>query len=144
MDFSLPKKDILRSRNDIQAILESRDIAFRHPLKAVFRTGTGCGSVRMMISVPKRHFKRAVKRNLLKRRVREAFRLNRHILGENAEADIFFVYLGKETMDYAAIESSVRFLLEELGKRLSGRPEEGGQLPADPAGEVLSDMHLTL
>lgn len=47
-------------------------------------------------------------------------------------------------MDYAAIESSVRFLLEELGKRLSGRPEEGGRLPADPAGEVLSDMHLTL
>lgn len=118
MDFTLPKKDIIRSRNDIQAILESRDIAFRHPLRASFRTETGSGSVRMMVAVPKRHFKRAVKRNLLKRRVREAFRLNRHILGEGAEADIFFVYLGKEIMDYAAIESSVKFILGELKDKL--------------------------
>lgn len=144
MDFSLPKKDILRSRNDIQAILESRDIAFRHPLKAVFRTGTGTGSVRMMVSVPKRHFKRAVKRNLLKRRVREAFRLNRHLLGENAEADIFFVYLGKEIMDYAAIESSVKSLLGELRDKLCSQSEEGGELSADPAGEVLSGLHITV
>lgn len=128
MDFTLPKKDIIRSRNDIQAILASRDIVFRHPLKASFRKETGSGSVRMMVSVPKRHFKRAVKRNLLKRRVREAFRLNRHILGEGAEADIFFVYLGKEIEDYATIETSVKYIL--------------GQLASDPSGAVLPDLHL--
>jgi len=128
MDFTLPKTDIIRSRNDIQAILASRDIVFRHPLKASFRKETGSGSVRMMVSVPKRHFKRAVKRNLLKRRVREAFRLNRHILGEGAEADIFFVYLGKEIEDYATIETSVKYIL--------------GQLASDPSGAVLPDLHL--
>lgn len=142
MDFSLPKTDILRSRNDIQAILESRDISFKHPLKACFRTNTGSGRVRMMVSVPKRHFKRAVKRNYLKRLVREAFRLNRHLLGEGAEADVFFVYLGKETMDYAAIESSVRSLLEELREKLCSQAEDTGKLSSDSAGEALSGLHL--
>lgn len=144
MDFSLPKKEILRSRNDIQAILASRDIVFRHPLKASFRKETGSGSVRMMISVPKRHFKRAVKRNLLKRRVREAFRLNRHLLGEGAEADVFFVYLGKEIEDYAAIESSVKSILEELKKRLYGKAQDNSGISTDPAGAVLPDLHLSV
>lgn len=137
MDFSLPKQDILRSKRDIDALFEEGKSFSRYPLKAWYRAGNGCGGSRMMVSVPKRCFKRAVKRNLLKRRVREAFRLNRHMLG-SAEYDIFFVYLSKEPADYATIESRVR----EIFQHILSKAEEGGEPAADRAGEVLPDMHL--
>ena len=42
----------------------------------------------MMVSVPKRFFKRAVKRNRIKRQVREAYRLNKHILTDSIDLTI--------------------------------------------------------
>ena len=139
MDFSLPKKDILRSKRDIDALFAADEHLSKFPLRVHYRTGTGTGVTRMMVSVPKRNFKRAVKRNLLKRRVREAFRLNRSMLG-GAGIDILFVYSGKEILDYAAIESAVRAIFQQLLRR----SEESGKLSADTAGEVLPDLHITV
>ena len=64
----------------ILALLKSGQVLFHYPLKVHFEAGAGDFGV----SVPKRLFKRAVKRNLLKRRVREAWRLNAARLGKNA------------------------------------------------------------
>ena len=64
----------------ILALLKTGQVAFRYPLKVHFAAVEGTGD--FGVSVPKRLFKRAVKRNLLKRRVREAFRLNAARLGE--------------------------------------------------------------
>ena len=119
MDFSLPRKDIIRSRNDIQALLDEGRSLFKYPVKVVYRAAEDLEGARMMVSVPKRNFKRAVKRNLLKRRIREAFRLNRSLLLENPRVDIMFVYSGKEILDYAAIESSIKILLARIGEQLS-------------------------
>ena len=66
--------------------------------------------------MPKRNFKRAVKRNLLKRRVREAYRLNRSRLGDKSY-DIFIYYIGKEEEDYGRIEKSLVALLDDLAAR---------------------------
>ena len=128
MDFSLPKKDIIRSKKDIEALLEKGETLFRYPLKAYFRSGNGASAPRMIVSVPKRHFKRAVKRNRLKRLVREAFRLNRNML-EGAEYDFLFVYLGKEMKDYGTVESSIR----EIFRQVRECPAQSSELPAGPA-----------
>ena len=66
-----------------------------------------------MVSVPKRSFKRAVKRNLLKRRIREAWRLNNNLLGER-RVDILFVYLGREIESYERIQTSLTSILRTL------------------------------
>ena len=66
-------------------------------------------SARIMISVPKRYFKRAVKRNLLKRRIREAYRV-RKIAG----ADILFQYNSPELADFATISSEVEAILSRI------------------------------
>lgn len=68
---------------------------------------------RIMVSVPKRGFKRAVKRNLLKRRIREAWRLNNSLLGER-RVDILFVYLGREIESYERIQASLTSILRTL------------------------------
>ena len=68
---------------------------------------------RIMVSVPKRGFKRAVKRNLLKRRIREAWRLNNSLLGER-RVDILFVDLGREIESYERIQASLTSILRTL------------------------------
>ena len=64
---------------------------------------------RILISVPKRYFKRAVKRNLLKRRIREAYRV-RKVYG----VDILFQYNSPELADFAAISADVAAILERI------------------------------
>ena len=72
------------NERQILSLLKTGQVLFRYPLKVHFQEGGGDFGV----SVPKRHFKRAVKRNLLKRRVREAYRLNAARLGGRSY-DIF-------------------------------------------------------
>lgn len=64
---------------------------------------------RIIIAVPKRFFKRAVKRNLLKRRIREAYRV-RKIAG----ADILFQYNSPELADFATISAEVEAILVRI------------------------------
>ena len=71
---------------------------------------------RIVVSVPKRNFKRAVKRNLLKRRIREAFRLNAGRLGGRSY-DIFIYYVGKQVEDYERIDKSLAQVLDDLAAR---------------------------
>jgi len=70
-------------------------------------------SSRIMISVSKRFFKRAVKRNLLKRRIREAFRTQKWIL-EGICVDILFVYKSNEVLSSEAVASCIREALEDI------------------------------
>lgn len=116
MDFSLPRSNILRSRKDIESLLTDGSTVLRHPVKARWKVNAAGQPSRMMVSVPKRHFKRAVKRNLLKRRIREAFRLNRALLGEKT-CDILFIYTGKEIEDYAAIEERIKAILAAIAAK---------------------------
>ena len=71
---------------------------------------------RLLISVPKRHFKRAVRRNLLKRRIREAYRRNK----PESSVDMMVIYLPAEILEYAQIEAAMRNVVardDELAKR---------------------------
>ena len=74
---------------------------------AATKTGENPAGCRFAVSVPKKSFKRAVKRNLLKRRTREAIRLNRQLLPEGFCADFLFFYRVGEVLDYAVIEKAV-------------------------------------
>ena len=76
--------------------------------------------VQMMVSVSKRHFKRAVKRNRVKRQVREAYRHHKQLLIEKIPEDkslaIAFIWLSDELCDSRQVEKSVRRLLEKVAE----------------------------
>lgn len=86
------------------------------------------GHPRIMVSVPKKMFKRAVKRNLLKRRLREAFRHQKGSL-EGAGVDILLIYSSKEIVPYDSICALVETILSKVMRGLAPAPSKN-QAPA--------------
>ena len=74
-----------------------------------------------MVSVPKKFFKRAVKRNLLKRRLREGYRLQKNKLSPDKGIDIMFLYNTAEIMDYKTIHDTVGNILDTIGHGKSSK-----------------------
>ena len=107
-----------------------------YPLKAVYRlidskAETSVSKetvmeskVQVLVSVPKKHFKRAVKRNRVKRQVREAYRKHKSFvtLHVNEQTDkqllIAFIWLSNELIDSVTIEKRVCNLLQRIGERI--------------------------
>ena len=81
-------------------------------------------SVKMMVSVSKRHFKRAVKRNRVKRQVREAYRLNKEIVvssmadSPNRQLLLGFIWMSDELHDTDTVERSMQVLLKRVADKL--------------------------
>jgi ribonuclease P protein component len=76
-------------------------------------------NVQVMFSIPKRNFKKAVIRNLLKRRIKEAYRLNKSDLifklnKYNKNVLFAFLYRDNEVKSYSEIENSVEYLIHYL------------------------------
>lgn len=74
---------------------------------------------RIVVSVPKRNFKRAVKRNLLKRRLRESYRRQKDLLGPGV--DILFVYLPREVLTSGEIFADMTAVLRSVSSVRGGQ-----------------------
>lgn len=100
------------NERQILSLLKTGQVLFHYPLKVHYQPGAGAFGV----AVPKRNFKRAVKRNLLKRRVRESFRRNAGRLG-GKQYDIFVFYIGKQLEEYEKIDRSIAEVVDDLAAR---------------------------
>lgn len=77
--------------------------------------------VQVAVSVPKKNFKLAVTRNLIKRRIREAYRRQKHLLHsslaeKNIQIAFIIIYRDSTSADYNVIERSVGEVVEKLCK----------------------------
>lgn len=73
---------------------------------------------RFLVSVPKKRIRHAVDRVTMRRRIREAYRLNRDILPRELPVDLAFIYVADTLLPYAKVESSVRRLLRDVASKL--------------------------
>lgn len=73
--------------------------------------------VQIVITVPKRNFKRAVDRNKMKRRIREAYRKNKEVLYSGISSESYYmmlIYTGRSIIEYKEIEEKILKLLQRL------------------------------
>ena len=111
MPNTLSKKQRLNGEIKIKTLFQKGNIIIAYPLRICYLS-TNDEDNQMMVSVPKKTFKRAVKRNLLKRRIREAYRLNKHILDQlttekGAHIQIAFSYISPDISSFEQIQHSV-------------------------------------
>ena len=119
---TLKKKERLSVGTDLSRLFASGRYGITDGFRYCYRIGNGLPFNRIVVSVPKKCFRRAVKRNLLKRRIREAYRLNKNLLPVNAEkggTDIIFIYRTKDILDFGTIVLSVRNILESLAAKVT-------------------------
>ncbi len=117
--FSFHKNERLCSKKVIDKLFIDGKSVFVYPVKIVYLETLlpEKNKVQAAFTVGKRIFKRAVKRNLIKRRMREAYRLNKQKfydeLGEKQLA-VFFIYTAKTISDYKQIETAIIKWLKKL------------------------------
>lgn len=97
------------------------------------------GVVRVAVSVSKKFFKRAVKRNLLKRRIREAYRTQKQLL-PSCGIDLLLIWSGKELADYLTISSEVAAVLLRISKASAGvAAAVASEVPAEVGGSAVAE-----
>lgn len=75
-----------------------------------------------LVSIPKKKLRNAVDRVQMRRRVREAYRLNRHLIPKDIPLDIAFIYVATEVLPYAEVLKGVTRILTRISKTLSDQP----------------------
>lgn len=124
MAQTFSKDERLCSLIEINDLVKNGAGMFHYPFKIVYKAieeaHDGCCAEerknRILISVPKKNFKRAVKRNLLKRRIRESYRKNKYLLDIPTDIKINFmlVYISKDILEYGYIEQKIKNILEKI------------------------------
>lgn len=123
--FRLYKIEKLRSEIAIARLFDrsnpEAESVMAYPLRAVWCVNASRKSAtcpQFLASIPKKKLRHAVDRVRMRRLVREAYRLNRHLIPRELPIDIAFIYLADELQPYAAIERSVRKILSRISLKL--------------------------
>jgi ribonuclease P protein component len=123
--FTLKKDERLCSQKILGELFTSGESFLVYPLKVVFlkTDASQPHQVQAAFAVSKRNFKRAVKRNLMKRRMREAYRLNKLALYDELTAKelhiaAMFIFIGKDLAEFAAIEKAMFSALKKIAAKL--------------------------
>ena len=121
---TLPKKERLCGKTGISKLLADGKHGNIPGFRFCYLTENQLDYNRIMVSVPKKIFKRAVKRNLLKRRIRESWRLQKETLNATG-VDILFTYSTKEILDFEEVQAAVAKIIEKINSKTSKVLEDG-------------------
>ena len=123
--YTLSKADRLSWKRYIDLLFLQGQSFIAYPLRVVYLPVEKRLSVpvSILISVPKKKFKRAVKRNLIKRKIRESFRLHKQELTDNLTAAdkqllVAFIYLDNQIASFAEMEKAMNKAFRILREKM--------------------------
>jgi len=122
MDFTFDKTERLCSKKAIDELFAGGKSKTQFPVKVIYKVSVyeSAFPARVVFIVPKKKHRRANKRNTVRRRLREAYRLNKHKLYSaltTQKLDLMFIYLSDEVSDYKTTETCLLSLLEHITKQ---------------------------
>ncbi|MBT8296323.1 MAG: ribonuclease P protein component [Gramella sp.] len=121
MDQKFGKKDKLKSKKLIDSLFVEGKSIKSFPLKLVYISfdNTEEPELKTGVSVPKKLVKTAVKRNRIKRMMREVFRKNKYLVTSDLSSShaFMFIYISREEMTYEKLEASMIKILKNFGNK---------------------------
>lgn len=117
ISYNFPKEERLRSKKLIAELFRQGSSFNLYPLRFVYLKHPAPQAIapQVLVSVSKKYFKRAVDRNRIKRQLREAYRLNKHLLQTEENFSILaigIIYIAKEKSAFEAIRKKLILGLE--------------------------------
>ena len=116
--FTLTKAERICNKKQFEVLLNSKHTYVSYPIRVIFNYTEATEDIKynasIAVSVGKKRFKRAVKRNRVKRLIRESYRLHKPEFYDKIKdyhVDLLFVFVGKDLPDYAEIDHSMNILL---------------------------------
>lgn len=121
--LTLSKTERISGKRIIDRLFSEGKSFVVYPFRVVYLTDVEHqeADVAMLVSVSKKRFKRAVKRNYIKRRVKECFRLNKSkiILGDNVKhLSVAFLYLSSDLKSFGQLYPKMEEIIEQLNVKL--------------------------
>lgn len=125
MRFFFRKNQRLHKDYDVSPLFKEGEGIFCFPIKLVFRLipmpsgdTTPC---KVVVIVAKRYLKKAFMRNMVRRRMREAYRLNINQVNPpiGYQVHIAIVYVAHQVLEYAPIEKSIKTMVRELNHKVN-------------------------
>lgn len=119
-DFSFKKEERLRSKKTISFLFQSGKSVKSYPVKIIyFQADQSQYPASVAIVVPKKLFKKAVDRNKIKRKIREAYRLNKaefysRLFKANMGLNLVIQYQHREIVDYHTIKKGLYKGLDKM------------------------------
>jgi ribonuclease P protein component len=125
------KTERLCSNRVIAELFEKGNQFFTPYFRVIWdlNTGVRTSPAQILVSIPKREIKKAVKRNLIRRRIKEAYRKNKNRLYECLEnidisINIILVFRKNDVPDYQETEQAVKDFLARLSEVLKGKGQK--------------------
>ena len=121
MNYRLPKSERLYADKLIKELFSEGSSFFLYPFKVLFfvKGLEGNGTAQVLFSVSKKKIKKAVGRNLVRRRIKEAYRLNKSLLAlEKKDISIGLIYVSSDLMEFADLQPKISAVLKKLSALL--------------------------
>ncbi len=126
MNYKFPKKEHLCGKKEIGTLFAEGTVLFLHPFRIVYKKNVleeGQIPARIMISVPKKKFKLAVKRNRIKRLIRESYRLNKNdfvncLVENNIALSLVFQYISSDEPTFQKLEKKMKPILAKIEEKV--------------------------
>lgn len=120
--FTLGKSERLKSRKAIDLLFAKGKKKSIPPFRVVYATDNNKGLL-LGVGVGTKNFSKAVHRNLLKRRVREAWRLQKNELAETLDRlgtglHVFIICTTSEMPDYNSVTEAIHKIISILQKEI--------------------------